>query len=118
MSMYNHRGLGPAPGNARLNELLESVRAEFENQARVSGEVEQSSKSQTIDMFTRAGSAPTCPSANPYPVTHQINEMAMVREKVYNMEQAHLAMKSKYGRLVSFLIDLLIFLGMRKKLLA
>jgi ABC-type transporter Mla maintaining outer membrane lipid asymmetry ATPase subunit MlaF len=30
-------------------------------------------------------------------VTHQINEMAMVREKVYNMEQAHLAMKSKYG---------------------
>lgn len=46
--MYNqHRGLGPAPGNTRLNELLDQIRAEFENQARVSGEVEQSSKSQT-----------------------------------------------------------------------
>jgi glucose repression regulatory protein TUP1 len=44
MSMYNHRGLGPAPGNTRLSELLDSIRAEFENQARVSGEVEQSSK--------------------------------------------------------------------------
>jgi len=47
MSMYNpHRGLGPpgAPGNARLNELLDGIRAEFESQARASGEYEHSSK--------------------------------------------------------------------------
>jgi hypothetical protein len=45
MSMYNsHRGMGPAPGNARLNELLDQIRAEFETQARASGEYEHSSK--------------------------------------------------------------------------
>lgn len=44
--MYNqHRGLGPAPGNARLNELLDGVRAEFDNQARAGGEYEHSSMS-------------------------------------------------------------------------
>jgi hypothetical protein len=43
--MYNaHRGMGPAPGNPRLNELLDSIRAEFETQARASGEYEHSSK--------------------------------------------------------------------------
>ncbi|PQE13908.1 transcriptional repressor rco-1 protein [Rutstroemia sp. NJR-2017a BBW] len=40
MSMYNHRGLGPAPGTARLNELLDGIRNEFETQARASGEYE------------------------------------------------------------------------------
>lgn len=45
MSMYNpHRGLGPNPQNARLNELLDGIRAEFESQARASGEYEHSSK--------------------------------------------------------------------------
>jgi hypothetical protein len=45
MSMYNsHRGMGPAPGNARLNELLDGIRAEFETQARASGEYEHSSE--------------------------------------------------------------------------
>lgn len=29
-------------------------------------------------------------------VSSQINEMQMVREKVYAMEQAHLALKAKY----------------------
>ncbi|KAH8682982.1 WD40-repeat-containing domain protein [Tricladium varicosporioides] len=72
MSMYNpHRGMGPAPGNVRLNELLDGIRQEFESQVRASGEAEQS-------------------------ITHQINEMAMVREKVYAMEQTHLALKQKY----------------------
>lgn len=72
--MYNpHRGLGPAPGagNARLNELLENIRAEFENQARASNDYEHS-------------------------MTQQIQEMQMVREKVYAMEQTHLALKAKY----------------------
>lgn len=36
--------MGPAPGNPRLNELLDQVRAEFETQARASGEYEHSSK--------------------------------------------------------------------------
>lgn len=72
MSMYNpHRGLGPAPSTARLNELLEGIRAEFESQARASGEYEHS-------------------------ITTQIQEMQMVREKVYAMEQTHLALKQKY----------------------
>lgn len=45
MSMYQpHRPLGPATGNARLNELLDGIRAEFETQVRASGEYEHSSK--------------------------------------------------------------------------
>lgn len=55
MSMYNpHRGLGPpgAPGNARLNELLDGIRAEFESQARASGEYEHSSKPSIADCRT------------------------------------------------------------------
>lgn len=49
MSMYNpHRGIGPAqagPGSARLNELLDGIRQEFEVQARASGDYEHSSTS-------------------------------------------------------------------------
>ncbi len=42
-----HRGLGPAPGGsgpgtARLNELLDGIRAEFEAQARAGNEYEHS----------------------------------------------------------------------------
>lgn len=70
--MYNpHRGLGPASGNARLNELLDGIRAEFENQARASGEYEHN-------------------------IAAQIQEMQLVREKVYQMEQTHIALKAKY----------------------
>ncbi|SZF01699.1 unnamed protein product [Blumeria hordei] len=79
MSMYNpHRGLGPPPGagNARLNELLEGIRAEFETQARTSGEYEHS-------------------------MAQQIQEMQAVREKVYAMEQTHLALKQKYDEELS-----------------
>ncbi|QSZ37869.1 hypothetical protein DSL72_008969 [Monilinia vaccinii-corymbosi] len=71
MSMYNHRGLGPAPGSARLNELLDGIRAEFDTQQRASGEYEHN-------------------------IAQQIQEMQMVREKVYQMEQTHLALKQKY----------------------
>jgi glucose repression regulatory protein TUP1 len=43
--MYNsHRGMAPGLGNSRLNELLEGIRAEFETQARASGDYEHSSK--------------------------------------------------------------------------
>jgi glucose repression regulatory protein TUP1 len=46
MSMFNaHRSMGPAqPGNPRLNELLDGIRAEFEAQARASGDYEHNSK--------------------------------------------------------------------------
>ncbi|TVY38899.1 Transcriptional repressor [Lachnellula subtilissima] len=75
--MYNpHRGLGPPAANARLNELLEGVRAEFENQSRASGEYENS-------------------------IQHQLQEMQVVREKVYAMEQTHLALKQKYDEEIS-----------------
>ncbi|KAE9374256.1 WD40 repeat-like protein [Stipitochalara longipes BDJ] len=79
MAMYNpHRGLGPAPsgGNARLSELLDGIRQEFENQARASSDYEHS-------------------------MAQQINEMQMVREKVYSMEQTHLALKQKYDEEIS-----------------
>jgi len=75
--MYNpHRGLGPNPQNTRLNELLDGIRSEFENQARASGEYEHS-------------------------IAAQIQEMQMVREKVYAMEQTHLALKQKYDDEIS-----------------
>ena len=42
--MYNaHRGMVPAPNN-RLTELLDQVRAEFDNQQNRTGEYEQQSK--------------------------------------------------------------------------
>jgi hypothetical protein len=40
MSMYPHRGM---PQNARLNELLDQVRSEFENQMRVNEGYDQQS---------------------------------------------------------------------------
>jgi len=73
--MYpNHRGMvGPAPvaGGSRLNELLEGIRQEFETAARASGEYEHN-------------------------LNAQIQEMQVVREKVYAMEQTQLSLKQKY----------------------
>ncbi|KAL7959125.1 hypothetical protein V8C34DRAFT_280987 [Trichoderma compactum] len=44
MSMYSHRGMGAVPpGNARLNELLEQIRAEFDSQQRQSENFEHQS---------------------------------------------------------------------------
>lgn len=43
MNNYAHRGIPSAPANGRLNELLDGIRAEFEAQARASGEYEHSS---------------------------------------------------------------------------
>jgi glucose repression regulatory protein TUP1 len=46
MSMYPHRGMGAVPpGNsARLNELLDQVRAEFDTQMRQTEGFEHQSK--------------------------------------------------------------------------
>ena len=78
--MFNatqHRGnpnLGPAPPgqpNQRLNELLESLRQEFDNVNRSSEQVENQ-------------------------VTQQIQEMDLIRNKVYQLEQSQLKMKQDY----------------------
>jgi hypothetical protein len=46
--MYNaHRGLVPQPNN-RLSELLDQVRAEFDNQAGRAGDYEHQSESSLI----------------------------------------------------------------------
>lgn len=48
MSMYSHRGMGAVPpGNsARLNELLDQIRAEFETQLRQTEGFEHQSMSK------------------------------------------------------------------------
>jgi len=69
--MYNtHRGMVPAP-NSRLTELLEQLRQEFENQSRSTGEFE-------------------------HQLTGQLQEMEMIRTKVYQLEQAQIKMKQDY----------------------
>lgn len=55
MSMYSHRGMGaPPPGNsARLNELLDQIRAEFETQMRqTEGFEHQSTCSGPVNFYT------------------------------------------------------------------
>ncbi|KAL4737248.1 WD40-repeat-containing domain protein [Aspergillus similis] len=70
-TMYNaHRGMVPAP-NSRLNELLDQLRQEFENQSRSTGEFE-------------------------HQLTGQLQEMEMIRQKVYQLEQTQLKMKQEY----------------------
>ncbi|KZF21277.1 WD40 repeat-like protein [Xylona heveae TC161] len=70
--MYNsHRGMVPNAPNTRLNELLDSIRAEFDNQVGRAGEYEVQ-------------------------ITNQMNEMDMVRQKLYQLEQQHAVMKQKY----------------------
>ncbi|EME42870.1 hypothetical protein DOTSEDRAFT_72346 [Dothistroma septosporum NZE10] len=72
--MYNaHRGMPPGPQQpgSRLAELLDQVRAEFEAQAGRSTEHEHQLHSQ-------------------------IQEMELVRTKIYQLETTHVAMKSKY----------------------
>ncbi|KAK6078538.1 WD domain-containing protein [Seiridium cupressi] len=70
MSMYpQHRGL---PQNAsRLNELLDQIRAEFDNQVRLNEGYEQQ-------------------------IQQQVQEAQLVREKVYQLEQTHMTLKAKY----------------------
>ncbi|KAH0543346.1 hypothetical protein FGG08_002302 [Glutinoglossum americanum] len=68
--MYStHRGM-PAPNN-RLTELLDQVRTEFESQAARTGEYE-------------------------HQITTQMNEMELVRQKVYQLEQQQIQIKQKW----------------------
>ncbi|KAJ6024520.1 Transcriptional repressor rco-1 [Penicillium herquei] len=69
--MYNaHRGMVPAP-NSRLTELLDQLRQEFETQSRSTGEFE-------------------------HQFTGQLQEMEMIRQKVYQLEQTQVKMKQDY----------------------
>ncbi|KAJ5475994.1 Transcriptional repressor Tup1N-terminal [Penicillium sp. IBT 31633x] len=69
--MYNtHRGMVPAP-NSRLTELLDQLRQEFESQTRNTGEFE-------------------------HQLTGQLQEMEMIRQKVYQLEQAQIKIKQDY----------------------
>lgn len=78
--MYPHRAMGGVPpGNsARLNELLEQIRAEFETQLRQTEGFE-------------------------HQISAQVSEMQLVREKVYAMEQTHMTLKQKYEEELSVL---------------
>jgi glucose repression regulatory protein TUP1 len=82
MSMYPHRGMAggvpPPPNNTRLNELLDQIRAEFDSQARATDNFE-------------------------HQINIQVNEMSLVREKVYSMEQTHLTLKQKYEEEIAML---------------
>ena len=66
-----HRGLGQPPPTSRLNEIFEQLRQEFENQSRNSEQIENQ-------------------------VGSQIQEMEMIRNKVYQLEQAQIKMKQDY----------------------
>ncbi|RYP07258.1 hypothetical protein DL765_009210 [Monosporascus sp. GIB2] len=71
MSMYpGHRGM-PQNAPPRLNELLDQIRSEFDNQARVNESYEAQ-------------------------IQQQVQEAQLIREKVYQLEQQHLNMKQKY----------------------
>ncbi|MCJ1337081.1 general transcription repressor [Bachmanniomyces sp. S44760] len=76
--MYNaHRGMVPAPNN-RLTELLDQVRAEFDQQQNRTGEYEQQ-------------------------MAGQMQEMEMVRQKVYTLEQTQMTIKQRYEDEISHL---------------
>ncbi|KAJ4292189.1 general transcription repressor [Collariella sp. IMI 366227] len=83
MSMYpGHRGMGGVPpaggGLGRLNELLDQVRAEYESHVR---------QTETYEHQIQA----------------QVQEMQIIREKVYQMEQAQISLKQKYDEEVALL---------------
>ncbi|KAJ5202054.1 WD40 repeat-like protein [Penicillium cinerascens] len=68
--MYNtHRGMVPAL-NSRLTELVEQLHQELDSQSRSAGEFE-------------------------HHLTGQLQEMDMIRQKVYQLEQAYIKMKEK-----------------------
>lgn len=103
----------PAP-NSRLNELLDQLRQEFENQSRSTGEFEHQRKC-TFLFFLLSYSRilpdlgkdwkdhasikillRQVPLTHRIAVTGQLQEMEMIRQKVYQLEQAQLKMKQEY----------------------
>lgn len=123
--MYNsHRGMVPTAPNNRLSELLDQVRQEFENQQTRTGEYEQNcmfqiqlsgcfhmlvyvfkSKHVKNPFFIGLGFVLSWTSlalkmGQPltdvyYLVANQLQEMEMVRQKVYNLEQTQITIKQR-----------------------
>jgi glucose repression regulatory protein TUP1 len=95
-------GVPPANGGAgRLNELLEQIRAEFESHVRQTETYEHQSRfypspaASTAALWMDAVLSAR-PNALTYPpVQAQVQEMQMIREKVYQMEQAQIGLKQK-----------------------
>lgn len=71
--MYNaHRGMVPQGGpSQRLNDLLDQIRGEFETESQRNVEYEGQ-------------------------INRHIQEIEMIRNKIYSLEQQHVQMKSKY----------------------
>lgn len=114
MSMYpGHRGMGGVPpagsgGAGRLNELLDQIRAEFESHVRQTETYEHQSKcscrralvASCLVGWADPGLGVAWPhqvdGANSCPIVQaQVQEMQMIREKVYQMEQAQMGLKQK-----------------------
>lgn len=56
MSMYPHRAMGAVPPNnsARLNELLDQIRSEFDTQMRQTEGYEHQSKTIALDNYRQS----------------------------------------------------------------
>lgn len=94
--MYPHRQMGGVPpgSSARLNELLEQIRAEFDTQIRQTEGFEHQSKSSYYS-YDHPYLAYEPRSLTHAIVSAQVSEMQLVREKVYAMEQTHMTLKQK-----------------------
>jgi len=97
--MYNaHRGMMPhqAPTN-RLTELLEQIRVEFDTQA---GSLGDSARERDQMGRLKSGPVQYLTIDNRCLVQNQIRELELIRDKIYQLEQQHMSMKSEYvGRL-------------------
>lgn len=78
--MYPHRNIQGAPpsNGSRLHELLEQIRIEFESQA---------SQYQTCQQE----------------LNNQLQELHLIRDKVYQMEQTQIGLKQKYEEEIAML---------------
>jgi general transcriptional corepressor TUP1 len=87
--MYPHNPrMGPPSG--RFNEMLDQLRQEFESQLRANEGYEHQRKNITV-----ARASWQVVEADETAVNAQVNEMQMVREKVYQMEQTQMSLKQK-----------------------
>jgi len=94
--MYNaHRGMMPhqAPTN-RLTELLEQIRVEFDTQAGSLGDSARE-RDQMGGLLNNALVQYSLTDCR-WPVQNQIRELELIRDKIYQLEQQHISMKSEY----------------------
>ena len=79
-------------GSGRLGELLEQIRNEFNTYLQERETYEHQSKAFPSVACAEAHRLTT---ARRPPVQQQVQEMVLVREKVYQMEQQHINVKQK-----------------------